>query len=137
MTYDQWMACLCLWREARGSSLAALTGIWWVLQNRLASPKFPKSLPAIILQHNQFSSFNANDPNATKFPIPALVGLATPLDWKAFLDCQTVVQNTLGADPTDGALFYESLPEKPTSGWWTELVMTVQIGPFRFYKATS
>jgi N-acetylmuramoyl-L-alanine amidase len=134
LSYDQWLACLCLWREARGSSLPALTAIWWVLQNRLASPKFPKSLPAIILQHNQFSSFNANDPNAVKFPVPPS-NAESPSDWNAFRDCQTVVQNTLGADPTDGALFYESLPEAPTTGWWATLTMTVQIGPFRFYKA--
>jgi len=132
MTYEQWIAALCLWREARGQSLQVLNAIWWVLQNRLDSPQFPKSLPSIILQHKQFSSFNAGDPNAVKFPIPD-----SGADWQAFLDCQNVITNNLGGDATGGALFYESLPTQPTEGWWATLTMTTQIGPFRFYKPAA
>jgi spore germination cell wall hydrolase CwlJ-like protein len=132
MTYDKWMASLCLWREARGSNTNALIGIYWVLKNRLASSGFGKSLPEIVLEPKQFTSFSAGDPNSLKFPIPD--GSA---DWTAWRTCQDVVDGFFeiaDVDPTNGAVFYESLPERPTTGWWSTLEMTVQIGPFRFYK---
>jgi Cell Wall Hydrolase len=131
LTYDRWMAALCLWREARGSTVDVMIGIWWVLQNRLSSSQFPKTFPQIILQPNQFSSFEASDPNATRFPISD-----GSEDWIAFLNCQEVIDGfypTADTDPTNGAVFYESLPTAP-GGWWATLDLTVKIGPFRFYK---
>lgn len=134
MTYEQWLAALCLWREARGSSLAALTAIWWVIQNRAndAHNRWPKTIPGVILQHLQFSSFNAGDPNALKFPIPPN---ATSPDWSAFQSCIVAIETTLGGDPTSGATNYESIPDpSKRPSWCDPNKITVTIGPFRFYK---
>ena len=136
MSYDQWLAALMLWREARGASLSAMTGIYWVLLNRVRDSlnRWPKSIPAVILQHAQFSSFNAGDPNAVKFPIPPLGASVMPsADWTAWLNAQAVVQTSLGADPTMGATNYHSEPENPPA-WADPAKLTVTIGAFRFYK---
>jgi spore germination cell wall hydrolase CwlJ-like protein len=132
MDYQQWIAALCLWREARGASLPAKHAIWWVILNRSRdkAKRWPQSVAGVITQPAQFSSFSAGDPNVTKFPIPN-----NGPDWNAFLDCQTAVQTSLGDDPTDGATNYESMPEcAPMPHWADPAKITCTIGPFRFYK---
>jgi hypothetical protein len=119
--------------------MAALTAIYHVIINRAndAQRRWPRTLVGVILQPHQFSSFNANDPNVVKFPMPPdPEGKALPsADWKAFLDCQTVVGSVLSADPTNGANGYESLPEgAPKPAWCDPAKITCTIGPFRFYK---
>ena len=136
MNYEQWLAALCLWREGRGLSMPALSGIWHVILNRAndSAKRWPQSIPGVILQHAQFSSFLQSDPNVTKFPVPPVSGPASP-DWNAWLDCQTVVSSSLDPDSTLGANHYESLPadaERPA--WADPAKMTTQIGPIRFYK---
>lgn len=134
MTYEQWLAALCIWREARGESLQAKTGVWHVIQNRVNDEhrRWPRSIPGVILQHEQFSSFNAGDPNAVRFPIPLAPESA---DWLAFLDAQLAVESPLNADPTNGANAYESLPEgAKRPSWATPEALTVTIGAIRFYR---
>lgn len=136
MNYEQWLAALAIWREARGESLQAKTGVWHVIQNRANDEhrRWPRSIAGVILQHAQFSSFLQSDPNCVRFPIPSQDG-AESLDWKAFLDCQTVVESPLNADPTEGANMYESLPDGAKRPTWAEPIkMTVQIGAIRFYR---
>lgn len=136
LTYDLWIAALCLWREARGTTIAALRAIWWVIQNRVsdAQSRWPKTIPGVILQNLQFSSFTAGDPNAARFPIePIPPALATP-DWSAFLNCQAVVSSE-SPDPTNGANAYESLPPDAQKPEWADPEkITVTIGTIRFYK---
>jgi Cell Wall Hydrolase len=141
MTYEQWLAALCLWREARGSSLQALTGIWNVLLNRVNDPghRWSRTLPGVIMQPEQFSSFNKSDPNSVKFPMPPQPGNPTSPDWRAWLDCQTVVEVAIEADPTHGATNYVSVDKngdipEGAKAWATEDKFTVAIGAFRFYK---
>jgi hypothetical protein len=138
MNYDQWLASICLWREARGQSLAALTAIWWVIQNRAndAAHRWPKTIPGVILQPRQFSSFNASDPNATKFPMPPINPNGPPgVDWSAYLNCQAAVTVPIGGDPTNGATNYESIPEAENRPAWCDpSKITLTVGPFRFYK---
>jgi hypothetical protein len=133
MTYEEWLLSLCLWREARGSTIGALRAIYWVLQNRASDHfnRWPKDIPGVILQPKQFSSFNAGDPNATKFPLKT-----NPLDYAAFLSCQSIAQSP-GDDPTGGANHYESLPSDPghpKPGWCDPLKITCKIGAFTFYR---
>lgn len=139
MTYDQFLTALMLWREARGQSQPAKTAILSVVRNRVTDAKnrWPKSLIGVILQPKQFSSFNAGDPNASKFPQPSSdPNKANPADWLAWLDCVEVVANVLGGDSTNGANHYESCDAAgiPRPGWADPAKMTVVIGPFRFYK---
>jgi Cell Wall Hydrolase len=138
--YEQWLAALCIWREARGESLAAKTGVWHVIQNRAYDEqrRWPRTVAGVILQHAQFSSFLQSDPNCVRFPIPPIPPQTAPMDWVAFLDCQIVVGSSLNADPTQGANFYESYPEPPDPAkmpWFDPANLTVQIGPIRFYRS--
>ena len=131
MTYEQFLSALCLWREARGSSLPALTAIYHVILNRVADPahRWPRTIPGAILQPYQFSSFLKSDPNVTKFPIDD--GSA---DWKAWLDCCLAVSTLIGGDPTRGATNYESCAPDALPPWADPSKLTVTIGPFRFYR---
>lgn len=140
MTYEQFMLSLCLWREARGQSSACMAGIAAVIHNRSADPKrrWRTNVVAVILQPFQFSSFNAGDPNSTRFPTPPVqggsVGVNTP-DWNAWIQACDVATTPLTADPTHGATNYESLPpDAPKPAWADEENLTTTIGPFRFYK---
>ena len=134
VTDDQFIAALCLWREARGASLSAKTAIWWVIQNRANdhAGRWPRSIAGVVLQPKQFSSFNHDDPNVSAYPFA--MPQSSP-DYQAWLDCKTVVQTPLGGDPTGGATNYESLPAGATMPKWAEpSKLTTAIGPFRFYK---
>ena len=108
------MAALCLWREGRDRSPNALAAIWHVILNRLCDPaqRWPRTVPGVILQHAQFSSFLASDPNVTKFPLND----GGP-DWKAWLKCCAAVTDPRSADLSNGATNYEDEPTDPwTSG---------------------
>jgi len=131
MTYEQFICSLCLWREARGASQAAKAAILAVIRNRSqdARNRWPKTLLGVILQPLQFSSFNANDPNASKLPNPLQA-----VDWLAFQDCMVVVKAPLTADPTQGATNYESCAVGELPAWADPAKLTTTIGPFRFYK---
>jgi Cell Wall Hydrolase len=138
LSYSEWLAALCIWREARGESTEAKTGVWHTIQNRVADEqrRWPRTYVGVILQHAQFSSFLQSDPNCVRFPIPPtpvqMVGFA---DWTAFLDCQGIVGAPLGEDPTKGANSYESLPEgAKRPAWATPEALTVQLGAIRFYR---
>lgn len=136
MNYDQFMAALCLWREARGCSLPTLAAVYQVILNRStdAQRRFPRTLAGVVLQHMQFSSFNVDDPNSTKFPMPPAPGAQPTSDWKAWLDCQMVVQSPIGGDSTGGATNYEDCADDKLPAWAQPDKLTATIGPFRFYK---
>jgi spore germination cell wall hydrolase CwlJ-like protein len=130
MNYDQFLISLCLWREARGSSAQAMTGVMHVILNRAKDNqnRWPKDIHKVILQKLQFSSFNRDDPNSSKFPIDD--GGA---DWKAWKQAEEVAFRSLGDDPTRGANHYHSeMPIPPK--WANPDKLTVEIGPFSFYK---
>lgn len=131
--YPYFLAALCVWREARNQSIDARRGIWWVLQNRVGRPIFRPTLIGVVLQPWQFSSFNATDPNVTKFPNPA-----TALDWQAWQEILAIAESP-GDDPTDGAVYYESFDPaeldaiRGKDSWFAADKMTVQIDAVRFY----
>ena len=129
MTYELFIAALCLFREARGASMTAQNAVWQVIQNRANDPqhRWPKNIADVVTQPHQFSSFNRNDPNVTAWPTQG-----HPADWNAFVNCQTVVMNSLGNDPTNGANSYFSGSVVPD--WADPAKHTVDIGPFKFYK---
>ena len=133
--YPVILAALCVWREARDQSEAARRGIWHVLQNRVGNPMFRPSLVRVVLQPWQFSSFNAGDPNATKFPNEAVA-----LDWIAWQEILEIASNP-GDDPTGFSCYYESFPieqlaeVRAKSPWFAEDKLSCQIDQVRFYRA--
>ena len=128
-SYELALLMLCIYREARGESPDAQLGVAWTIKNRLALQGWMgKTYPAVILKPYQFSSFNAGDPNATKFPI-------TPTDL-AFQPCLMAAKaayDGLGVDPTSGATHYfdDSIA---APSWTTGATKTIKIGHLTFYK---
>ncbi len=133
LTASQFMEALCLFREARGESKPAKAAMLAVIRNRAAqSPKFgwPPTTTGVIIQPKQFSSFNADDPNAKVWP-----NAGSPGEWQAWLECCDVVTVPMTADPTNGANHYEALADGvPKPAWANPANKTVEIGKTRFYK---
>ncbi len=121
------LAALCVWREARGESIAAKRGVIDVLNNRCRmapAQGFCKSIRDNILKPFAFSSFNPGDPNATKYPIA---------NEPAWLDSVHVAQ-TFAPDSTGGAVFYFSAPLTAPPHAWGPVEHTVTIGGLHFYR---
>lgn len=138
LTYEQWLAAVCIWREARGQSMPAMHGIYQVMRNRAEDEKkrWPRSIAGVIMQRLQFSSMTApGDANLVKFPVPPLPNVAN-MDWDAFTRAMLVVESPLQADNTGGANHYESCEFAgiPKPSWAKEEKITVRLGPFNFYK---
>lgn len=139
MNYAEWLSALTLWREARGQSIAVKTAIWHVIQNRSldSQRRWPRTISGVIQQHMQFSSMTAKgDANLVAWPVEPIPGKDGSLDWEAFLDCQTVVESPLNADPTTGATMYESEPvdKRPTWTHADKSLLTLDLGNTRFYR---
>jgi cell wall hydrolase len=129
--YGRFLAAICIWREARGENIECKRGVYWTLVNRAAAhpSPWPADLAGVVLQPHQFSSFNRNDPNSVKFPA------SSDPSWA---DCCAVVDDP-GADPTGGAVYYESFPDDQIEAvrvkqpWFAEEKLTVKIASIRFY----
>lgn len=67
---NRFLLALCVWREARGESYKGKQLVAATILNRASDPKhrWPQTPGGVVLQPMQFSSFNANDANAVKFP---------------------------------------------------------------------
>lgn len=126
--WQDWLAALCLWREARGLPFLtrsdSFRAIFHVMLNRLADHRWPNTLQEVILQPFQFSSFNAKDSNVVKFP---------PVGSPIFRECITIVLAP-GNDPTGGATHYETNPNEATDPIWAKGQPCYTVGPFEFYK---
>lgn len=137
---DSILARLCLFREARGESIAAKAAVLAVLRNRANDPKnrWPKTLAGVVLQPFQFSSFNRGDPNSVVFPSPWQLP-----DWGRWLDCCAAWDAPLTADPTSGATHYHDSSIPPPAVAWLgpgrtvadlEAFKTATIGKLSFYR---
>lgn len=62
------LLALCIWREARGESIYGKLLVAQTIKNRVQDPRWPNNYRDVILQPNQFSSFNKLDSNAVQFP---------------------------------------------------------------------
>ncbi len=134
--YEVFLLALVIWREARGEILAAKYGVAWVVMNRTKHPGWwgGPSTVSVILKPFQFSSFNHNDPNATRWP--------SPLDtsWEASLQIAADMYAGQGQDPTSGAVYYfdRSLDNNPPV-WAIDgsTVHTADIGNLHFYARAT
>ena len=122
-----YLTALCAWREARGASLEAIRGVLHVIRNRALTPSWWGSgYVGVVLRPYQFSSFNAGDPNATKFPT------ADDVQFKNILFLTEKVMLGQDQDLTDGAVLYcesNSFPD-----WRAKSTQVATIGPFVFFR---
>lgn len=129
------LLALCIWREARGEVYDAKQGVAWSIRNRVMEPCWWGSgWDGVILKPWQYSSFNSDDPNATKVPM---------LNSDMFADCLNAAVEAFqgnGIDPTSGATHYfdKSLDAKPPS-WATDgsMVKTCDLGALHFFKVSQ
>lgn len=138
MTEHGFFIALCLWREARNQPREAIQAVYSVIRNRMADPRWPKTGAGVVLQPRQFSCFNANDPQAGKFPRVDAVGeLEQP-----FLDCLAIVTAD-APDNTGGANHYHDASIQPPYKAWLGVQataadlrakQTASYGALRFYK---
>lgn len=130
--YDMVLLGLCIWREARGESKIAQVGVAWTIKNRVLKPSWwGKDYVDVILKPYQFSSFDHNDPNAVKFPVP---------DDASWVQCFEVAQDVyegITEDPTAGCTHYfdASLDSHPPD-WATGGTMehVTDLGQLRFWR---
>jgi hypothetical protein len=132
--YNSIMLALAVWREARGEPRLAKLAVAHVILNRMADRRWPDTAVEVVTQPRQFSAFNANDPNATKFPTPKQTA-----DWAAWLEGCDVVgslnEGPSGPDPTSGANHYESIADVALMpGWALPERITCRAGKLRFYR---
>lgn len=129
LNHDQWMAAVCVWREARGTHADAMLGVLWVIINRAKHPRRKfyggPNMADVVLQPKQFSCFNPKDPNAAKLPGSADLQFGPITD---------LVASPGLADPTFGATHYYSDPIATIPSWVDPSKHTVDILPFHFYK---
>lgn len=125
---DQQILSLCVWREARGEGFLGKRGVAHVIRNRASEPSWwGHDIRTVILKPYQFSSFNANDPNADKWPEDADPSWA---------DCQEAATWVLAGtdnDITSGAQFYYDI-SIPEPEWAADYTLTLVAGRLRFYK---
>lgn len=118
----------CIYREAANQGDAGMTGVAWVIANRMRLRH--ETAEQVCLDKWQFSSMNApGDPGDTHYPI-------TDADKDAFacaFRTWTGVINGTTPDPTGGATLYYSITI-PAPSWASRASFTVQIGSQRFYR---
>jgi len=126
-----YLLALCLWREARGESFEGKAAVADVILNRVADPRWPDSTVGVITQRWQFSAFNANDPNVTKFPDPA----SNPAEWSAFVECFQVADQKLKEGPAIQADHYHTTSMQPFPKWTRRMRRVGVKGNHVFYDS--
>ena len=124
-----YLTALCAWREARGCNEDAIIGVLQTIANRATHPTihwWGKGFEEVVLKAKQFSSFNADDPNAVKFP-----SVDDP-QFKQILSLTDRVIMKQIPDPTGGATHYHDKSAAPS--WAEHMERCATIGPFTFYK---
>lgn len=119
--YERVIWALCVWTEARGTSLEAKIGVARTIWNRALDPqkRWPRSVSEVCFSLR-------NEP----------ITLPSPKDF-AFSDCHAAIEaaGRLIDDPTKGAThFHRAEAGEPWPYWAEDRYRTTQIGPFHFYK---
>jgi len=122
---DRYSLRLVMWKEARGSGLAACFLVGHVCLNRVGKPGFAKTLHDVIYGKNQFTSMSV--PSDPEF------NLAPPANDAVWVALEHVVDNIVDADdPTRGALYYANPRTMQPGGWFERNIS----GPGPGYKGT-
>ncbi len=104
--------------EADSQPFAAKLGVAAVIVNRVRTPGFPKSIPAVVYAPGQFQSVGG--PLYERTPSPQ--------------DMQAATDALHGADPTGGALFFFNPATTWGGSWIFRLPVLRIIGAFRFSR---
>lgn len=126
LKYDEFLLALCVWREARGEIYEGKQMIVQVIRNRAKDEKsrWPNSITRVILQPNQFSSFNYADRNSTLFPFPG------DISWG---DCvRAVMDEPSTLIKTCGANHYHRTDI--TKSWSQKYLWKTELGNHTFFK---
>lgn len=125
---DPELTCLArnIYFEARGESLKGQEGVAAVTLNRVASPRYPDNVCAVVHQGGRrgcaFSWTCDEHPEA----------ITEPKAWETALRVARRALDGHLADPTDGALFYHATHVSPY--WARPGRRTVRIGNHIFYR---
>jgi hypothetical protein len=125
---SRWVRTACLWAEARGEPALGRLAVLYVIHNRAKVHGIdPKQ---VVLAHQQFSSFNPDDPNR---PLLLLAHLKDPINWTRADEDVDLYDQGGTVDPTHGALNYyvTAMPNppawaKPENGWKLHAVIGKQ-----------
>jgi N-acetylmuramoyl-L-alanine amidase len=127
------LLALCIWREARGEGYMGKRGVAHVIWNRSQQPGWwGHTIEQVILKPYQFSSFNANDPNSSKWPEDE-----NEMSW---CECKQVAEAVLSReadeqnDLTGGAVYYFSPPLTEPPKAWGNVEITLKLGNLTFCK---
>lgn len=115
--YQLVVISLAIWREARGQSYKEKLAVGQTIENRVRDLRWPETYSSVVLQPWQFSSFNKNDPNATKFPIIEHYDYGPGQDRDVLSDCMKAALEVLVSetDFANGANHYHAKGSDP--GW--------------------
>jgi cell wall hydrolase len=135
--YALMLLALCIWREARGELITTKIAVAWSIRNRVKDPRWwGHDWAGVILMHDQYSSFNHGDPNATKLPLPADPSWQDSLNTAA----KVFAEPPLLSDPTGGATSYFDMSLDTDPPKWSfdgSMVKTLDLGRLHFYKLAS
>jgi spore germination cell wall hydrolase CwlJ-like protein len=126
------LLALCIWREARGEPQEARVAVGKVIVNRCRIAPlngFCATIPGNILKPFAFSSFNRDDPNASKYPPE----FDEPV-WSQCLIAAASAMDPVTSDLSNGAVFYFSPPLTSPPSAWGSVVHTADVGRLHFYR---
>lgn len=128
------LMCLALndYWEARGETLRGRLAVAMVVMNRVADPRYPDSVCAVVHQH-----MVPDQPRACQFSWTCDGRPDTPTDedaWRRSLQLAAAVLEADGAleDPAHGALWYHATHVTPA--WTDHLARAEVIGRHVFYR---
>ncbi len=126
--YPEFLLALVLWRESRGEDVEGKKAVACSIRNRVHKPSWwGTDWVTVILKPKQYSSFNANDPNAVKFP------QQNDNAWQACLVVADQCYQGILTDTTDGATHYYDI-SIPQPSWAATMENTLNIGKLKFFK---
>lgn len=131
--YALMLMALCIWREARNQSREGKEAVGWVIRNRAAHPGWwGHSIVSVILKPKQFSCFNKDDIQSTKWPDEG------DGSWKDCVDAADAVMVGVATDPTGGADHYYATWMDDRSvppAWAADYTFLKTIGDHKFYRS--
>jgi len=114
------LMALNMYQEAGGEGDEGMLAVGWVVLNRLADPRYPKTIEGIIGQGCQFSWRCDGKSDAPR----------SEERWRRALDLARTMLAEPPPDPTGGAISFHATYVAPD---WRGLQRTVQIGNHIFY----
>jgi spore germination cell wall hydrolase CwlJ-like protein len=117
------------WAEARGDGSQGMAGVINVIMHRASRPGWWGRTPEeVCLKPQQFSCWNANDPNRTK---ALAVDESDPMFARAMILEDAALRGTL-VDNTGGATHYHAVGVLPR--WAASMRRVARIGGHIFYR---